>query len=68
MSTELWKVSMILETKFLHLRRPAALGEALPDGWRVTWLGGWDKGRVFFVVMVVRKIDAAKHAGMPVCR
>jgi hypothetical protein len=22
---------MILETKFLHLRRPAALGEALPD-------------------------------------
>jgi hypothetical protein len=26
-------------------------------GWRVCWLGGWDKQRVFFVVMVVR----AKH-------
>jgi hypothetical protein len=27
----------------------------------------WNKGRVFFVVMVVRKI-AATHAGMPACR
>jgi hypothetical protein len=24
------------------------------DGWRVCWLGGWDKQRVFFVVMLVR--------------
>ena len=22
--------------------------------WRVCWLGGWDKQRVFFVVMLVR--------------
>jgi len=24
------------------------------DGWRVCWLGGWDKQRVFFVIMRVR--------------
>jgi hypothetical protein len=24
------------------------------DGWRVCWLGGWDKQRVFFLVMLVR--------------
>jgi len=59
---------MILETKFLHLRHPAAMGERMADGWRVCWVGGWDKGRVFFLVMVVRKLEAATHAGMPVCR
>ena len=42
-----------LETKYLHLRQPVPLGHRL-DGWRVCWLGGWDKQRVFFVVMVVR--------------
>ncbi|MGA2716295.1 MAG: hypothetical protein ABSG41_24630 [Bryobacteraceae bacterium] len=25
--------------------------------WRVCWLGGWDKGRVLFVVMVERVTD-----------
>jgi hypothetical protein len=24
------------------------------DGWRVCWLGGWDKQRLFFIVMLVR--------------
>jgi hypothetical protein len=42
-----------LETKYMHLRRPVPLGHCL-DGWRVCWLGGWDKQRVFFVVMLVR--------------
>src|ERR1019366_5847019 len=42
-----------LETKYLHLRQPVALGHRM-DGWRVCWLGGWDKQRVFFVVMLVR--------------
>ena len=42
-----------LETKYLHLRQPVPLGHRI-DGWRVCWLGGWDKQRVFFVVMVVR--------------
>src|ERR1700730_7096747 len=30
-----------VETKFLRLRQPAALGDRI-DGWRVCWLGGWD--------------------------
>jgi len=38
-----------LETKYLHLRQPVPQGHRI-DG----WLGGWDKQRVFFVVMVVR--------------
>ena len=59
---------MILETKFLHLGRPAAMGEMMAGGWRVCWLGGWDKGRVFFVVMVVRKLAAPTQAALPVCR
>jgi hypothetical protein len=42
-----------VETKFLRLRKPAALGDRI-DGWRVCWLGGWDKCRVFYVVMVER--------------
>ena len=42
---------MTRETKLLHLREPAALGDSI-DGWRVFWLGGWDRGRLFFIVMV----------------
>jgi hypothetical protein len=42
-----------VETKFLRLRKPAVLGDRI-DGWRVCWLGGWDKCRVFYVVMVER--------------
>jgi hypothetical protein len=42
-----------LETKYLHLRQAVPLGHRI-DGWRVCWLGGWDKQRVFFVVMLVR--------------
>jgi hypothetical protein len=42
-----------VETKFLRLRKPVALGDDI-EGWRVCWLGGWDKGRVFYVVMVSR--------------
>jgi hypothetical protein len=44
---------MQFETKFLRLHRAAALGECI-DGWRVCWLGGWDKCRILFVVMVER--------------
>jgi hypothetical protein len=45
--------SPVIETKFLHLRQPVALGDLI-DGWRVCWLGGWDKGKVFYMVMVER--------------
>jgi hypothetical protein len=44
---------MSIETKYLHLREPAKLGEQI-DGWRICWLGGWDRMRVFYVVMGVR--------------
>ncbi len=46
---------MLIQTKFLRLHRPVALGDRL-DGWRVCWLGGWDRGHLFFVVMVERTV------------
>ena len=30
-------------------------------GWRVCWLGGWDRGKVFFVVMVSRSLHVTQH-------
>jgi hypothetical protein len=45
---------MEVETKFLRLFKPAALGDRI-DGWRVCWVGGWDKCRVVYVVMVERQ-------------
>ena len=45
-----------METKFLRLGRAVKLGDDL-DGWRVCWLGGWDKCRVLFVVMAKRVTD-----------
>jgi len=47
--------SRLIETKFLRLRKPVALGECI-DGWRVCWVGGWDRGKVFFVVMATRNV------------
>ena len=38
-----------IRTKFLRLRKAPRLGDRM-DGWRVCWLGGWDRGRIFFVV------------------
>lgn len=43
-----------IRTKLLRLRERPQLGDRL-NGWRVCWLGGWDKGRISFVVMVERK-------------
>jgi hypothetical protein len=42
-----------VETRFVRLRQAVELGEDV-DGWRVSWVGGWDKGRVFYVAMVLR--------------
>ena len=44
---------MPVQTKFLRLRAPVALGDRI-QGWRVCWLGGWDRHRIFYVVMVSR--------------
>jgi hypothetical protein len=49
--------NMALQTKFLWLGRAEVLGDLI-NGWRVCWLRGWDKCRVFFVVMVVKESAA----------
>ena len=38
---------MLVETKFLRLFHAVALGDRV-NGWRVCWLGGWDKARIIF--------------------
>jgi len=48
-----------VQTRFLRLCRPAAVGDRI-DGWRVCWVGGWDKNRVLFVVMVERVVRAPR--------
>ena len=45
--------NMQTETKYLRLRAPVALGSRFDD-WRVCWLGGWAKHRMFYLVMLVR--------------
>jgi hypothetical protein len=44
---------MYIETKFLRLRTPVTIGSRFGD-WRVTWLGGWSRWRLHYLVMVVR--------------
>jgi hypothetical protein len=45
--------TMQLETKFLRLRTPVTIGSRFGD-WEVTWLGGWTRHRLRYLVMVVR--------------
>jgi|HubBroStandDraft_1064217.scaffolds.fasta_scaffold2033786_1 hypothetical protein len=45
--------TMHIETKFLRLKMPVALGSYFGD-WRVTWLGGWTRGKLSYLVMVAR--------------
>ena len=44
---------MPLETKFLRLRTPVTLGSRFGE-WQVTWLGGWGRHRLYYLVMVVK--------------
>jgi hypothetical protein len=53
--------NMAVQTKFLWLPEPVALGAHI-DGWRVCWLGGWDRCRIFFVVMVVKEYAAGPRS------
>ncbi len=41
------------ETKFFRLRTPVTIGSRFGD-WQVTWLGGWIRDRLSYIVMVVR--------------
>jgi hypothetical protein len=51
---------MHLETKFLRLRTPVTLGSWFGD-WQVTWLGGWTRERLSYLVMVVHLPTAMKN-------
>jgi hypothetical protein len=44
---------MQLESKFLRLRTPVTIGSRFGD-WRVTWLGGWTRDRLLYIVMVAK--------------
>jgi hypothetical protein len=55
---------MHIQTKFLRLREPASLGDRI-DNCRVSCLGGWDKCRVFFVVMVEREQEQPAELSDP---
>jgi hypothetical protein len=57
-----WTRAMHVQIKFLRLCKPVSLGDLIED-WRVCWIGGWDKCRVFFVVMVSRENDQPEHVG-----
>ena len=48
-----------IDTKFLRLREPVLWGQEI-DGWHVCWLGGWDKCRMFYIVMVVNRPASTK--------
>jgi hypothetical protein len=48
-----WSTNMQPETKFLRLRTPATIGSLFGD-WVVTWLGGWTRDRLSYIVMVVK--------------
>jgi hypothetical protein len=54
---------MQVETKFLRLFRPAAVGDRI-NGWRVCWIGGWDECRVLFVVMVERPLSRVQSGSL----
>ena len=44
---------MQLETKFMRLPMAVTLGSCFGD-WHVSWLGGWSKHRLYYLVMVVK--------------
>jgi hypothetical protein len=46
---------LLVETRFLRLRKAVALGDLIA-AWRVCWLGGRDKGKIYVVVMVKRAV------------
>ena len=51
--TARWSTVMQLETKYLRLGTAVTLGSLFGD-WRVCWLGGWSRHRLFYLVMLVR--------------
>ena len=56
---------MQVETKSLRLTKPVALATGSMAGGY--WIGGWDRCRVLFVVMVENKCRAFSGAFVPGC-
>jgi hypothetical protein len=46
---------MRLETKFLRLKIPVTVGSRF-GAWQVSWVGGWTKHRLSFLVIMVRVV------------
>jgi hypothetical protein len=44
---------MKLETKFMRVPLAVTVGSRFGD-WHVTWIGGWDKWQLYYLVMVVK--------------
>ena len=51
---------MQLETRFLRLKIPVAVGSYF-GGWRVTWAGGWTRHKLSYLVMVARVVSPASQ-------
>jgi hypothetical protein len=45
--------TMKLETKFKRVPLAVTVGSRFGD-WQVTWIDGWDKWRLYYLVMVVK--------------
>ena len=58
--------NMQIETKYLRLRTSVTLDSRFGD-WRVCWLGGWEKHRMYFLVMLVRLGTKKLKKEMPPC-
>jgi hypothetical protein len=56
--------TMQLETKFLRLRTPVTLGSRFGD-WQVTWLGGWSRYRLYYLVMVAKSSSCRARRSRP---
>jgi len=46
---------MRLETKFMRLKTPVTIGSRFGE-WRVSWLGGWTRDRLSFLVMLAQVV------------
>ena len=59
--------SRLIETKFIRLRKPLAPGERI-DGWRMCWVGGWDRGKVAIRTSCPARHPSPKKAPLPTWR
>ena len=59
-----WSTVMQLETKYLRLCTAVTPGSRFGD-WRVCWLGGWSRHRLFYLVMLVQVRTLSCGATIP---